>query len=244
MLVRLFRGERELGGVGVQVALGCFDRGVSEDVTDDVKRDAGVSEPCGTGMPEVMSSQTGMTESLHQIGPVRCLRERPGGEDPRPGVLMFAALSYSSEHRLQWLKDRHPARLSALGGLEAQPVRAGEVLSRDGDEAIAPIDVADDQTRDLRYPRREKRKKRTKSPYAVCTRRHASARLCASPRVGILRARSAVNDCVRRLTRVRAGFPAMISSRTASLNTRVRADTVFFSEKANSRLLTGRSSYR
>jgi len=59
MLVRPFRGERELGGVGVQVALGRLDRGVSEDVTDDVKRDAGVREPCGSGVSEVVSSQTG-----------------------------------------------------------------------------------------------------------------------------------------------------------------------------------------
>lgn len=64
MLVRPFRGEREFGGVGVQVAHGCLDRGVSEDVTDDVKRDAGVREPCGPGMSEVMSSQTGIAESL------------------------------------------------------------------------------------------------------------------------------------------------------------------------------------
>ncbi len=56
MLVRPFRSERELGGVGVQVALGRLDRGVSEDVTDDVKRYAGVSEPCGPGVSEVVSS--------------------------------------------------------------------------------------------------------------------------------------------------------------------------------------------
>ena len=81
MLVRPFRSERELRGVGVQVALGRFDRGVSEAVTDDVKRDAGVREPCGSGVPEIVSSQTGVAESSHQVGPVGCSRKRSGGED-------------------------------------------------------------------------------------------------------------------------------------------------------------------
>ena len=114
MPVRLFRGERELRGVGVQVALGRLDRGVSEDVTDDVKRDAGVREPCGSGMSEVMSSQARVPESLHQVGPVGCSRERSGREDPAPGpseqwLIMFEAVGHASEHGLQRLEDRYPA---------------------------------------------------------------------------------------------------------------------------------------
>ena len=124
VLVRPFRGEGELRGVGVQVALGRLDRGVSEDVIDDVKWDAGIREPCGSGVSEVVSPQTGVTESLHQIGPVRCSRERPGGEDAAPGaseqrLIMFAVLGYAPEHGLQRLKDRHPPCVPALGGLEA-----------------------------------------------------------------------------------------------------------------------------
>ncbi len=124
MLVRPFRGERELGGAGVQVALGRLDRGVSEDVTDDVKRNAGVRKPCGPGVSQIVSSQTGVAESLHQVGPVGCSRERSGGEDPAPGpseqrLIMFAALSNASEYGLSRLEDRYPACLPALGGFEA-----------------------------------------------------------------------------------------------------------------------------
>lgn len=36
---------------------------MSEDVADDVKRDAGVGEPCGSGVSEVVSSQTGVAEA-------------------------------------------------------------------------------------------------------------------------------------------------------------------------------------
>ncbi|GAB3617404.1 hypothetical protein GCM10027416_19610 [Okibacterium endophyticum] len=72
---------------------------------------ARVREPCGSGVSEIVSSQTWVAESLHQVRPVGRSRERPGGEDSASGALrerliMFAVLGYPSEHRLQRIEDR------------------------------------------------------------------------------------------------------------------------------------------
>lgn len=140
--------------VGVQVALGGFDRLVPEDLLEHMERDAGVGHPGCSGVAEPVAREVVEAELCHEVVPVGGVADRRCSEDaaarpPQERVVGLFPSGETFENGFESAKHRDRAVSATLGLFDDETASAGVVLASDPDDVVVPVQVTCPQSCDF-----------------------------------------------------------------------------------------------